>query len=78
MCDARIRPFYPTNDVELECELDSHHERHESVLSDYAHPGSRTRVTWAETDRRNFRGGWAPCHRSGCILPHEHDGRHAA
>lgn len=76
-CSAKIRPF--PNDTELQCELeDESHETHESVLRNYAYPGSETRMTWLDSDRRTFRGNWVPCPwDEGCILPLLHKGDHA-
>lgn len=78
-CDAKIRPL--PNDTEMVCE-DDHVEvgpdiQHHATLRDYAYPGSTTRVTWNESDRRNFRGEWAPCPTTGCTLPAGHHGRDA-
>lgn len=77
-CDAKMRPF--PNPTELVCDLDAGHaKRHESVLRDYAYPGSATTISWDEGDRRTFRGEWTPCTwPTGCILPGTHTGNHAA
>lgn len=75
-CDAKIRPF--PNTTEIICELgDVHGGMHESTLRDYAWPGSATTISWAEEDRRTFRGTWAACPRPGCELPARHRGNHA-
>lgn len=74
-CDAKIRPFPDTRELQCEGELDTH-LNHEATLRDYAFPGSQTVLIWQDTDRRTFRGEWSPCIRtSGCILPHDHHGR---
>lgn len=76
MCTAKIRPF--PNDTEVQCEKPKHTDsKHESVLRDYAYPGSETVLAWMETDRRNFRGDWRPCLFPTCILPANHRGDHA-
>lgn len=77
-CTARIRPF--PHDQELRCGLVGFHPQHESVLRDYAHPGSRTTVSWMEDDRRTFHGEWpgACISRPGCPLPSGHRGRCAS
>lgn len=75
-CDARIKPF--PNDTVLTCELPAAHPgMHESTLRDYAYPGSETVVSWAEDDRRTFRGDWIECVQPNCILPANHRGNHA-
>lgn len=74
-CDARIRPF--TNATELRCEATGDHSQHHGVLRDYAYPGSETTISWADTDRRNFRGEWIECPSRGCMLPAGHRGDHA-
>jgi hypothetical protein len=55
--------------------------KHRGTLSDYAYPGSRTIVEWAETDRRTFHGEWpGVCPGdsfSTCVLPVTHRGEHA-
>lgn len=79
MCDATIRPF-GHKDVELVCEKEgSDHEEHLSVLKDYAYPGSKTKLAWSETDRRNYHGTWpGRCYGfAGCILPLGHRGGHS-
>jgi hypothetical protein len=74
-CDAKIRPF--VNDLEAQCELPAAHaQMHETIIRDYAYPGSETRLRWADDDRRTFRGAWSPCPEI-CILPDGHQGRHA-
>lgn len=78
-CNAKIRPFRPMNEIELACDLGESHSRHHgATLRDYAYPGSETRITWADTDRRNFRGLFVPCgdNDAPCILPWKHGGRH--
>lgn len=76
-CDAKIRPM--PNDTEIRCENGTGpHVTHGGRLRDYSYPGSVTKVTWLDDDRRNFRGDWAPCDSfRGCILPNNHSGRHA-
>jgi hypothetical protein len=61
------------DDTELKCEKSHAHYEHQAVLRDYAYPGSNTVVIWMESDRRNFRGEWAPC-PSNCTLPAGHRG----
>jgi hypothetical protein len=78
MCDARIRPFRPVNNVELICEKEGEHQEHSAVLRDYAYPGSQTWLNWYENDRRTFHGEWpGHCHLPSCILPVNHGGGHA-
>lgn len=78
-CDARMRPF--PNDTEVRCEKDSNHGgiEHSGVIKDYAYPGSETRLTWYESDRRTFYGEWPGyCEKlegEQCILPAKHPGR---
>jgi len=75
MCDARIRPFRPINENELQCSEDGEHTWHTANVLDYAYPGSRTEMTWLEGDRRNFRGEFSECdRRTTCILPKDHPG----
>lgn len=75
-CAAKIRPF--PNATEVQCELgEDHPGRHESVLRNYAHPGSATKLTWADDDRRSFRGEWSRCPAEGCVLPAGHPREHA-
>lgn len=76
MCDARIRPFRPINETELGCELVRGHVQHASTLRDYAYPGSKTTISWSDTDRRIFRSEFAECPTDRCILPAEHRGAH--
>lgn len=76
-CQAKIRPFRPVNEVELQCSLGAGIHPHEAVLRNYAYKGSETRITWADSDRRNFEGEFAPCGvetpgRTPCILPALH------
>ena len=83
-CKAKIRPF--PHALELQCEgdtVDDDHlgekhmadPKHTAVLRDYAHPGSKTSISWFEKDRRTFYGEFAPCTRTpGCTLPHIHTG----
>lgn len=80
MCDAKISPMRPINDVELMCGLEpTRHDQHEAVLKDYAFVGSSTVVKWFEDDRRNFRGDWQACDvGAGCTLPRNHRGACAA
>lgn len=54
-----------------------HPGSHQSVLRDYAFPGSATTIHWDEQDRRNFRGDWFHCNAPACILPLNHRGNHA-
>lgn len=79
-CDARIRPF--PNSTEISCDgrcvrPDASGLRHGGALLDYAYPGSRTDITWAEDDRRTFHGAWpgACSAADGCTLPAGHRGR---
>lgn len=77
-CDAAMRPFRPINDTEIRCELsDYHDEPHRGVLRDYAGPGSETEMVWMDGDRRMFHGDWPGDCEADCILPADHDGRHA-
>lgn len=78
-CTAKMRPFVPVNDTELTCDRQAHTDTtHEATLRDYAYPGSETKISWQESDRRTFRGDWAPCTlHPGCILPALHHGNHA-
>lgn len=78
-CDAKIRPMpdlVHAHEIELMClrPID-HADSHEGQLLDYAYPGSRTTVSWQETDRRNFRGEYTQC-KPGCFLPAGHQGGH--
>ncbi len=78
MCDVKIRPFWPRNDIELQCEMDSaEHETHQGTVRNYAYPGSVTVITWLTGDRRSFLGEWKPCYNKGCVLPAWHHGNHA-
>lgn len=78
-CDAAIR--FTSSGAEIRCHLDhlgvAEPLGHEGVLLDYAFPGSRTSVEWAENDRRTFHGPWpGPCLKPGpCSLPDGHHGR---
>lgn len=73
-CTAQMFPF-PTSPL-IQCEREPHaDETHEGALRDYAYPGSVTRVTWLDSDRRTFRGEWRRCGLS-CILPAGHRGNH--
>jgi len=74
-CEAKIRPF--PNPTELQCRLGSTHSGdHEAELRDYAYPGSLTEISWAEEDRRTYRGDWVECPATpACILPANHPGR---
>lgn len=81
VCDRKIRPFVavPTaSAVELECEvLTEPHDHHSATLKDYAYPGSKTIISWLETDRRNFTGGFRQCRKQTfgqCCLPQGHRG----
>lgn len=72
-CDAKMRPFNPVNDTEVQCELVHTDGKHQGTIRDYAYPGSATTVAWMEDDRRTFRGTWTDCTRTpGCILPGGH------
>lgn len=75
-CDARIRPFPDTR--ELECDLPADgHSQHRANLRDYAFPGSNTVLSWLDDDRRNFHGVWpGVCGIDQCVLPAGHHGRH--
>lgn len=84
MCDAKIRPFRPVNNIELHCgSTKPAHRIHAAQLRDYSYKGSVTVIQWADADRRTFRGDWAPCpkHRlpsfegePACLLPANHHG----
>lgn len=82
VCDAAIRPF--PNETEVRCDgrHESPAERHAGDVRDYAYPGSLTRLSWDESDRRNFHGAWpGPCTESldghrWCRLPAGHHGVH--
>ena len=76
LCDARIRPFPGSS--EIECGLPGDHDgKHEGVLRDYAYPGSATTIGWLPDDRRSFVGAWpGPCATAGCILPAGHPRGH--
>lgn len=80
-CDARIRPFRGGHDPELierEVVCDrpepAGHGQHAGDLRDAAYPGSSTRVTWLDDDRRNYVGAWpGSCELvEGCTLPAGH------
>ena len=75
-CDAKIRPL--SDSTELTCENASHglETNHRAALRNYASPGSRTEITWLESDRRTFHGPWAACPEN-CTLPAGHRGNHA-
>lgn len=69
-CSAKIRPFWPPSPLEVNCDHpDEGHPDHHSAMV------NRTRLNWAEEDRRNFRGPWEAC--PGCILPAGHQGSHS-
>lgn len=75
-CDAKIRPF--PGDTGLACSRGAHgDDRHEGVIRNAAYPGSETRITWYESDRRNYHGEWpGACEPLvGCVLPNGHAGR---
>lgn len=74
-CPARIHPL--PNDTIIDCEEDDawHEGPHAGVLVDYAYPGSRTTVSWWDTDRRTFTGEWVECPVVSCTLPANHRGR---
>lgn len=79
-CDAAIRPF--PNDTEVRCDGEHVGPYHGGDLLDYAYPGSKTRMTWDEYDRRTFHGEWpGPCDQRRraipCVLPRGHRGEHA-
>lgn len=76
-CDAQIRPF--PHQLELRCLLDVHlpaDVQHQAVLENYAYPGSRTTITWLDSDRRCSHGEWIECPQRGCGLPAGHRGDH--
>jgi hypothetical protein len=87
-CDAKIRPM--PDDTEVECviiqhaQLNPYHSvQHHGDLINYAYPGSSTRISWFENDRRNFHGEWpGRCPLRGllapCVLPAGHRGECAA
>ena len=72
-CAAKIKPFLDKTILQCEYHAQVPHEEHFSVLKDYAYPGSETRITWMETDRRTFYGDWEACPEN-CILPISHRG----
>ena len=75
-CDAKIRPF--PSDLELTCDLDPDHDNsHQTVVRNYARPGSSTGISWDDGDRRSYRGVWQPCPAQPCVLPAGHYGNHA-
>ena len=76
-CRAKIRPF--PDETEIQCiEDDSQpHSNHAGIVSDYAYPGSKSKLNWNDRDRRTFRGDWTSCDQSTCILPAGHWGDHA-
>jgi hypothetical protein len=77
-CDAYMRPF--PNPTEIRCTREQGHsdDLHKGEVRDYAYPGSKTVMTWADSDRRTYHGEWpGPCDSAGCILPLGHHGRHA-
>jgi hypothetical protein len=79
MCDARVRPFRPFNELEVECRFTHPHPGlHEGVLRDYAYTGSMTVISWMASDRRSFRGEFHPCVHDGCLLPLLHHGECAS
>ena len=74
-CPVKIRPF--PNSTELRCERAAgNHDEHYNVLRDYAFPGSETKMTWQDSDRRCFTGEWVECAEQGCVLPNGHRGNH--
>lgn len=71
-CDARPFP----NDTEVACEVPGEHSVHQGGVRDYAYPGSHTRISWLEEDRRNYHGTWfGPCPLCP-HLPVGHSGSH--
>lgn len=77
ICDAKIRPMAPVNDVEVGCHMVGFHQHHEGELLDYAFEGSITLFSWFESDRRNYHGSWpGACSAHGCFLPSDHAGNH--
>lgn len=78
-CPAKIRPF--PNNTELHCEVRHRKDRltndHAAVLRNYAYPGSETRISWQDSDRRTFTGDWVECPVQPCVLPANHRGEHA-
>ena len=78
-CAARIAPFVPIHAAVVECrEPAGHAGKHQGVIADYAYPGSRTILSWLDSDRRNFTGEWIECPLPGCILPAGHPREHAS
>lgn len=78
-CTAKIRPMRPLSQMEVECELgEPHPGDHQGVIRDYAYGGSYTRLMWADSDRRCFRGVFVPCgdNDAPCLLPSGHFGNH--
>lgn len=77
-CDAAMRPF--PDDTEVRCHGLVHLGEHEAILRDYAYPGSQTKISWFEDDRRTFHGEWpGPCEKLSdgappCTLPAGHRG----
>ena len=76
-CGAKIRPF--RDNTEVMCHFDEHSSdmKHMSTLKNYAYKGSSSNIYWLEKDRRTFRGDWASCEYTNCVLPNEHRGNHA-
>lgn len=80
MCEAKIRPYRPINDNEVQCTLvEVTHVRHAGLLTDFADPesGSSPTVKWNNTDRRIFYGEWpGQCLSSPeCPFPNGHHGQ---
>ncbi|MDE2096432.1 MAG: hypothetical protein KGL39_04240 [Patescibacteria group bacterium] len=76
-CDAKIAPFNDKSKV-IRCEDDMHHGGyHGGAIRGMAGPGTASVVSWAETDRRNFRGDFVMCMKGDglCVLPARHEGR---
>lgn len=76
-CPARIRPTEAIGVIAC-LEPDGHGPQHQGVIADFAYPGSRTRLTWLDSDRRNFTGDWIKCPHGSCLLPANHRGDHAS
>ena len=90
MCDARIRPMRPHEELEVCCELV--HTTVAEMHSGTIKLGAWPTLTWMEDDRRNYHGNWPgacpltipenlartmsdPPPGAPCILPAGHRGR---
>ena len=78
-CHNRIRPAWPIQPWQIECELKHGHPGPcAGMLRDVAHPGSATRIIFDAGDRRTFTGPWLECPVRGCVLPAGHPRGHAS